>query len=43
MNITNFISTLPIMAMGMGGIIFITLIMIGCIVLLNKVFGEKPE
>lgn len=41
MNIENFLSTLPLMAIGMGGIILVTSVMIGCIVLLNKFFGKK--
>ena len=40
-NIDNFLQTLPMMGMGLGGILAVTLILIGVMVLLTKIFKEK--
>lgn len=37
----NFLQTLPMMAMGMGGVLAVTLVLIGVMVLLTKIFKEK--
>ena len=40
-HIENFLQTLPMMGTGMGGILAVTLILIGVMTLLTKIFGEK--
>ncbi|MEG2596798.1 MAG: oxaloacetate decarboxylase [Oscillospiraceae bacterium] len=41
LNFDAFLTTLPMMAEGMGGILLVTLVMMGVIVLLNRIFKEK--
>lgn len=41
MNISGFVATLPYMAKGMAGIFLVTLIIMLCIALLNRLTGPK--
>ena len=43
MNINNFLSALPIMGKGMLGIFVITLVIIGSIIALDKIFSKKED
>ncbi len=37
----NFLKTLPMMAMGMGGILVVTVLLIGIMMLLTKISKDK--
>ena len=43
MNIPLFLDSLKIMGLGMLGIFLVTAVIIGCMVLLNRVFQDKSE
>ncbi len=43
MNFELFLSTLPIMAKGLAGIFLVTLVIILCITLLNKLTSGKED
>lgn len=43
MNIPLFLDSLKIMGLGMLGIFLVTAVIIGCMVLLTRVFQDKPE
>ena len=43
MNIQNFLATLPYMGLGMLGIFLVTLVIVLCIALLNKLTAGKGE
>ncbi len=42
-NYESFLSTLPVMAKGMGGIFIVTAIIITAMLLLTGVFGQKKK
>ena len=42
-NLESFLSTLPVMAKGMGGIFIVTAIIIAAMLLLTVVFGRKKK
>lgn len=43
LNFESFLSTLPVMAKGMGGIFIVTAIIIAAMLLLTGVFGQKKK
>ena len=43
LNTEQFLSTLPIMLKGLFGIFLVTAIIIVCIILMNKLTGDKGE
>ncbi len=43
MNVSAFMSTLPVMAYGMGGIFLVILLIMGVVWLFNHLSGKKKE